>query len=61
MPRKDLDEIDLERLSVLSIRFNDSKLMTVDGEVIIGLARNVEQAKPVPDEQSASLTHSART
>ena len=51
MPRKDLDEIDLERLSVLSIRFDDSKLMTVDGEVIIGLARNVEQAEPVPDEQ----------
>ena len=61
MRRKDLDEVDLKWLSVLSIRFDDSKLMTVDGEVIIGLAGNVEQAEPVPDEQSASLTHSART
>ena len=51
MPRKDLDEINLEPLSVFSIRFNDSKLMTVDGEIIIRLARNVEQAEPVPDEQ----------
>ena len=61
MRREDLDEVDLERLRVFSIRLDDSKIMAVNCEVVIGFAGNVEQAEPVPDEQSASLTHSTRT
>ena len=50
---EDLDEVDVERLRILSIRLDDSKVVAVNGEIVIGFARNVEQAEPVPDRQEA--------
>lgn len=48
LPSKDSDAVDGERDDVDSVDFNDSESMSVDGENIVRVARDRDEAKAIP-------------
>ena len=44
---EDLDFVDHERLGQLSVSFDDSQLVSVDGELIVGIARHRHKTESV--------------
>lgn len=57
---QDFDRIDLERLSVLAISFNNRHGMRVDGEVVSRIAGNVHEAESITREMLSVTTEFER-